>query len=423
VVEEDNSFLRAFLALGCSKELLKHVSIRLVQLDAAHMKHHMYKHVVMVLETHDGNNKLFPIAVALCPKENEDNYVWFLNLCKQHFGADLLNSTEMTVISDRQKGIVAALTAVLEAIYKVHCGKHLLTDVHAQQPKLKLHTNEFWTMAKATTATVFQAVFDKLDWNTQNYLNTVDRDTWVLYAIAARGVRLFRKHTSNGVESENARLMDARDNPPLDFLDTFMTLSLKTLNVLKGLAKKQKDVDILTAYAAGQYVRDLRLALKCHTLIGDHDTVYVTYTAGIESHRRTVDLAAKTCSCLGWQQNGRPCLHALAAAQSTQRLQCEVQKAWLLQAFDKQYHATNYRDTVGAAKILLPNRDALIPDGTTKASGRVAQAGRPKKKRIRSAGENPLTGQPAKKYKCGNCRQLGHVYKHCPHPMVVFQQP
>jgi hypothetical protein len=387
------------------------------------MKHHMYKHVVMVLETHDGNNKLFPVAAALCPLENEGNYFWFLNLCKQHFGADLLNSTEMTVISDRQKGITAALSQVLEAAYKVHCAKHLYTNVQAQQnPKLSLSKTDFWGMVKAGTAPVFQAIFDRLDPNTRIYLNTINRDMWVLYAIAARGVKLYGKHTSNGVESENARLMDARDNPPLDFFDQFLSLSLRTLNTLKGLANKQKDEDVLTAWAAAEYVKALRYANKCQTLTADIDTVYVTYTCTTGHKRRTVDLKAQTCSCLAWQQDGRPCLHALAAALITKRLNCDVVKVWLLKAFDKQYHATNYRDTIRMAQVKLPNRDALIPDGTTKPSGRVAQAGRPKKRRIRSAGENPLSGQPAKKNKCGNCRQLGHTYNHCPNPMVVYQR-
>ncbi len=71
----------------------------------------------------------------------------------------------------------------------------------------------------------------------------------------------------------------------------------------------------------------MRLAFKCSTIIADPDTVYVTYTAALGRKRRTVDFKGKNCSCLGWQQDSRTCPHALAGAQVTKRLECDVVKA------------------------------------------------------------------------------------------------
>lgn len=174
---------------------------------------------------------------------------------------------------------------------------------------------------------------------------------------------------------------------------------------------------MLTTWAGLEYKRDNRLAQKCTTLVAGPDLVYVTYTAASGQKRRTVDMTKKICSCLGWQQNDRPCLHALAAAEATGKLAAANAKTWITSAYGKLYLKSTYHEALADAQVRLPNRDDLIPDNT-KPSSRVAQAGRPKKKRIRSRGEDRETGLPARKNKCSNCRKVGHNYQHCPNPMV-----
>lgn len=144
------------------------------------------------------------------------------------------------MMSDRQKGIPGALGNVLEAVAKVACGRHLYDNVMAQTPHLRLTKADFWSMAKAATAKEFQDVHDRIELPTQAYLDqTLTKDQWVLHAIAARDIKLYGKQTSNGVESENSRLMQARESTPLDFFDEFVEKSLGILNTCKGLARSK----------------------------------------------------------------------------------------------------------------------------------------------------------------------------------------
>lgn len=52
----------------------------------------------------DSNNQMYPIAYAIVDKENEDNWLWFLE--KLQIDLNLRNGSGFTVISDRQKVIV-----------------------------------------------------------------------------------------------------------------------------------------------------------------------------------------------------------------------------------------------------------------------------------------------------------------------------
>jgi hypothetical protein len=45
-VDEEGRFSRCFLSLGIMKNIMKNATIRVVQLDAAHMKHHIFKYQV-----------------------------------------------------------------------------------------------------------------------------------------------------------------------------------------------------------------------------------------------------------------------------------------------------------------------------------------------------------------------------------------
>lgn len=101
-VDSNGRFTRLFFSAGCMPGIFEHACIKLVQLDAAHMKHHLFRQSLFVLETHDGNNELIPLAVGLAPIENAENHTWFLEQCKRAFG-ETLNNPDVAIISDRHK--------------------------------------------------------------------------------------------------------------------------------------------------------------------------------------------------------------------------------------------------------------------------------------------------------------------------------
>ena len=131
--------------------------------------------------------------------------------------------------------------------------------------------------------------------------------------------------------------------------------------------------------------------------------------------RRTVDLEAKTCSCTKWQSFGIPCHHAIAAARATNKL--TNMKAWYDHAVQPFYLAANYEAAYRDATVVLPVAETVEEDGVTLPAAKVRQAGRPRKKRMRSNGDVLGGGQPPPRkrapYRCGICGSTEHTRGNC----------
>jgi hypothetical protein len=234
------------------------------------------------------------------------------------------------------------------------------------------------------------------------YLSQIPKETWALHAIHAKGLSLFGQRTSNRVESENSRILPARFEAPYGFLEATVRLQIDILRTnLKSAKKYVAANQALTKYADTEYKQQDRLSQGCQTQIATESIVYVTYMSA-HSDRRTVDLSKKYCSCSRWQQYKLPCLHAIAAARAVGRLNNMAD--WYAQSVAPCYLSGNYLAGYADAQVLLPLREGLQPDGVTKPAARVVQAGRPRKKRIRSAGGAAGDGQQIRKrHKCSVC--------------------
>ncbi len=235
------------------------------------------------------------------------------------------------------------------------------------------------------------------------YLRELKPENWALYALVGMDISLYGHRTSNRVESENSRLLPARSDAPYNFLDSTAALQLSILSTNLENAKKYKDRgQALTGYAKKEYEAQDRLSQGCDVQIATVNIVYVTYTSAATQVRRTVDLDAKRCSCTRWQQYRLPCLHAIAAARAAGLL--TNMRQWYARSVAPFYLAENYLAGYNACATLLPDKQLLRPDRTTKPADRVKQAGRPRKKRVRSAGDTSGTGTVIRrKHACSRC--------------------
>ena len=139
-----------------------------------------------------------------------------------------------------------------------------------------------------------------------------------------------------------------------------------------------------------------------------------TYQGTTVRTRRTVDLEAKTCSCTKWQQFKLPCHHAIAAARATNRL--GNMRAWYDHAFAPFYLAANYAAAYADVAVFMPMVETMVGDEVTLPAERVKQAGRPQKKRIRSAGGARGDGVSSKRraiYTCQSCGSTKHNRQNC----------
>jgi len=189
---------------------------------------------------------------------------------------------------------------------------------------------------------------------------------------------------------------------------------MKNISDRREDSKKWVDEQkLLTPHATKKYSEQEALSHRCEVMRCDATQFYVKYTLSVHQRRRLVDLAAKTCSCLEWQQNEIPCCHAIAAARADGRLTNIA--AWYQHALSEVYTVQNYRDSYAGKRVRVPMMDDLEADGCTKPAHHVIQAGRPRKKRIRSRGESEALGQqPIKRPKCSICGLTdGHNRRTC----------
>lgn len=136
-----------------------------------------------------------------------------------------------------------------------------------------------------------------------------------------------------------------------------------------------------------------------------HSSDDVAFVARI-SHplkQRRVDVRGSTCSCTTWRQQRIPCRHLIAIL---------VQRRTTDRIFElvgPSHTIASYEQSLGSLEVL--EDISLASDPTIQPAPFVRQAGRPKKRRIRSQGETG--GKARKAYRCTRCGTVGHNKKTC----------
>ncbi|KAK1651807.1 hypothetical protein QYE76_069612 [Lolium multiflorum] len=76
----------------------------------------------------DGNNNMYPIAWAVVAKEDTKNWVWFLEQLKEALGGDEGQFGRYTIMSDRQKGLLKAVSTVFPNSPQRYCLRHIYAN-------------------------------------------------------------------------------------------------------------------------------------------------------------------------------------------------------------------------------------------------------------------------------------------------------
>ncbi|KAH0776822.1 hypothetical protein KY290_008233 [Solanum tuberosum] len=74
----------------------------------------------------DGNNQMLPLAWAVIEVENKFTWAWFVKLLKEDL--QLGDGTDLTIISDIQKGLEIAITDHLPNVEHRMCTRHILAN-------------------------------------------------------------------------------------------------------------------------------------------------------------------------------------------------------------------------------------------------------------------------------------------------------
>ena len=122
----ENEFRRCYIAPRACQHAFKHCR-SIVTFDGTAIKSR-YKMLLLVAVTLDANEETLPLAWGIVPIENKDNWMWFMCQFSWDF---IINTSTTAIISDREKGIVQAVTEYASKAHHYHCCQHLAENVKA----------------------------------------------------------------------------------------------------------------------------------------------------------------------------------------------------------------------------------------------------------------------------------------------------
>ncbi|KAL0001515.1 hypothetical protein SO802_015296 [Lithocarpus litseifolius] len=127
-------------------------------IDGCHLKG-PFGGVLLAAITLDGNNGLFPIAIAIVEVECRDSLLFFLH----HLDAALVSMTDkpLCIMSDHQKGLTDAVAQVFPRASHRLCCRHIYSNFKVKFPGLMLKIN-FWAAAKAYNEFLFNNAMQRI---------------------------------------------------------------------------------------------------------------------------------------------------------------------------------------------------------------------------------------------------------------------
>ncbi|XP_049378195.1 uncharacterized protein LOC125842973 [Solanum stenotomum] len=81
---------------------------------------------LLVAVCKDGNNQMLPLAWAVVEVENTFTWKWFIKLVRHDL--ELGDGTELTTITDMQKGLDKAIQDLLPNAEQRMCARHVLAN-------------------------------------------------------------------------------------------------------------------------------------------------------------------------------------------------------------------------------------------------------------------------------------------------------
>ncbi|KAL2921261.1 Protein FAR1-RELATED SEQUENCE 6, partial [Bienertia sinuspersici] len=345
----------------------------LIGVDGAHLKG-SFSGVLLSAIAIDANNEIFPFAWAIVSGEDEENWKFFLTHLKNLLEKFADRGDDWCIISDRQKGIEAALTIVWPKVGRRYCCKHLAKNWKGEFNGPLMYSL-FWRACSATSPFTFRKAMERIE--KENPLariwlaNLGDQSRWTRHKFDPQICS--EENKTNFVESCNATLGVDRCRP--------------VLTLLEGLSMLCKAFES----GPGEYeVQDGRSMLP-------------------------VSLSNKTCICGAWQISGIPCKHAIRAIMSARDDPYKYTSTW--------YYAAVYKLAYGNTINSIPDHEhwpdidmpCLQPPPLKRG------VGRPPRNRRREVDEKQK-GKRSTTSRCSNCGEWGHNVRTCKGGLTAKQK-
>lgn len=402
---QENYFHRLFISYRASIYGFLNACRPLLELDKADLKG-KYLGALLCASAVDADGGLFPLAIAVVDVESDENWMWFMSELRKLLGMTTDNMPRLTIISERQPGLVEAVETHFPSAFHGFCLRHISEKFRDTFKNVKL-VNIFWNAVYALTTVEFESKISEMVQISQDVLHWLHEFPPQLWAIAYfEGVRY--GHFMLGIteklynwalechELPVVQMMEYIRNQMISWFDDRRNIGMRLTTILVASAEKKISEAISDA--------------RCYQVLRANEVEFE-----IVSSERTniVDIRSRVCSCRRWQIYGFPCAHAAAALISCgQNVQIFAEPC---------FTSESYRETYAQSISPVPDKSLWTEPGDV-AEGEGAKVdimicppktrrlpGRPKKKVLRVESLK----RPKRVVQCGRCHMLGHSQKKC----------
>ncbi|XP_070668839.1 uncharacterized protein [Malus domestica] len=252
----------------------------------------------------------FPLAFGIVDSKNENNWTWFLENLAEIL---LPQGRTVTFISDRNRGLLEAVSTVFPEAPHAFCMFHLKLNIQSKYPKQmgfgygEVIANLVQKCCYAPSQLVFDQEMKTLikDGGTiiQKFFQNTPKENW---SNAYFRGKKYGEMCSNIAESFNSWILDEHKMPTYQMIDNIRVK-------LMGMSSdRQREPERWTSPICPTMDDEMMKMVE----VGRHWNVCRSSEHIFEvrdEYSVMVDLQSHTCSCYQWKIKGFPCAHALAA--------------------------------------------------------------------------------------------------------------
>ncbi|KAK1568711.1 hypothetical protein Q3G72_027798 [Acer saccharum] len=248
-------------------------------------------------------NGLFPLAVCICEKETQDSCEWFLNNIKIYLKYPV--GRNLTFMSSRQKGVIAALQLHFPFAHRRYCARHIYTNFKLTY-KGDHYKKLFWRAVRSSNVYDFKAAMEEIgiiNPAAKKWLEEIDSQHWSRFAYDL--VIRCDHVTNNMTEAFNSMLGSHRAASYLDLLEFIRRMVMRKFNERKEECRGWTSV--LPPKVHAKILKHSKES-RSLTMIAARNMEYELLgpTGGY-----AVKLREYNCQCGSWQVSEIPCCHAM----------------------------------------------------------------------------------------------------------------
>ncbi|CAN1233481.1 hypothetical protein LINPERPRIM_LOCUS3922 [Linum perenne] len=402
----DNCFEHLFISFQASIYGFLNGCRPLLGLDRTYLKS-KYLGTLLLATAFDGDGGIFPLAFGVVDEENDDNWMWFLSELHTLLEINTEIMPRVTILSDRQQGIVEAVEAKFPTAFHGFCMRHL-TDSFRKEFNNTMLVDFLWEAAQALTVIEFEAKVIEIEQISQDAAYWIRKIPPRLWATAYfEGLR-FGHLTANIDESLNTWILEASGLPIIQMMECIRRQLMTWFNERRETSMQW--TSILVPSAERRVAEALELARSYQVLRANDSEFEVISHEG----QNTVDIRNRCCLCRGWQINGLPCAHAVAALLSCrQNVHRFTESCFTVANYRKTYSETIHPIPDKSMWKELSDADPNNMEAVINPPKSLRPPGRPRKKRVRAEDR----GRVKRVVHCSRCNQTGHFRTTCAAPI------